>query len=270
MSLKTIRINPGDRAYILDGNENGYGCGTINNDGHLYLIDKNNGEARMLPDHYARTPICLLPSCGGYKDGRIMVSMLGELDLQYHHNEFAAAGLWGWIDIEGKEIIPPQFVFAKHFMNERAVVCRGTWSVDGMGRYWCENEEWGIIDPQNRELIPCRYDALSEIENTQRYVLCHKGGWKTGCHCIYDVDLQREILNLDFNFDNGYMFNRCLFMDNCIIFDEHIPGGEMDYIYIYSIIEEKWVKYQEPYREREYNGQRRIVVHKDGEELIVF
>ncbi|MBQ8536453.1 MAG: WG repeat-containing protein [Clostridia bacterium] len=270
MALKKIKLFPDDRTFIRDGNDDGFGCGTINDDGHLYLIDENDQEAYLLPDCYANTHICLYPSCGGYRDGLIMVSLLGELDLQYHHNLYAASGLWGWIDLEGNEVISPQYVYAMHFWNGRAVVCRGKWSVDENGRYWCENEQWGIIDQLNNEIVPCQYDELFEIDDTEQYVLCHKDGWKDGCNCIYDIERQQEILDLDFDFDNGYMFNSCFYTDGCIFFDEHIPGGGIDYIYVYSVVKGEWIAYREPYTEREYNGQKKMVVQKDGKDIIIF
>lgn len=270
MALKKIKLSPEDRAFIRDGNDNGFGCGRINDDGHLYLIDKNNQEAYLLPDCYANTPLCLYPSCGGYNDGLIMVSLLGQLDLQYFHNRYAASGLWGWIDLEGHEVISPQYVYAMNFWNGRAVVCRGEWSVDGNGRYWCENEQWGMIDQQNKELVPCRYDELFEIDDTEQYVLCHKGGWENGGNCVYDIERQKEIVDLDFYFDSGYMFNSCFYADGRIFFDEHVPGGEIDYIYVYSIAEGKWIAHREPYTEREYHGQKKMVVQKDGKDIIVF
>jgi len=52
MALKKIKLFPEDRTFIRDGNDNGFGCGTINDDGHLYLIDENNREAFLLPDCY--------------------------------------------------------------------------------------------------------------------------------------------------------------------------------------------------------------------------
>ena len=66
------------------------------------------------------------------------------------------------------------------------------------------------------------------------------------------------------------MFNSCFYADDCIFFDEHVPGGEIDYIYVYSIVKGEWIAYREPYTEREYNGQKKMVVQKDGKDIIVF
>ncbi|MBO7359122.1 MAG: WG repeat-containing protein [Clostridia bacterium] len=49
-------------------------------------------------------------------------------------------------------------------------------------------ENWGIIDTTGKEIVPCMFDEIFAIEETERYILCHKGGWKDGCNCIFDVD----------------------------------------------------------------------------------
>ena len=270
MALKKIKLSHDDVTFIRDANNNGFGCGSVNDDGHLYLIDENNQEAFLLPDCYADTPIYLDPPCGGYHDGLIMVSLLGEVDLQYHHDMMGTAGMWGWIDLEGNEVIAPQYVFATHFWGGNAIVCRGEWSIDDHGRYWCETEQWGIINQQNREIVPCQYDELVGIDGTDRYVLCHKDGWENGCHCIYDIELKKEILDVDFSFDTGYMFNECFYVDGCINFHEHVPGGELDYISVYSIDDEWWYVHKEPYEGREFNGKRKLIIQKDGQDIIIF
>ena len=268
--MEKILLKETDRAFIRDDNEDGIGCGSVNEDGHLYLIDNNKHEAYRLPDKYKDTPIILYHPCGGYQEGLIMVSLLGEIDLQYHHTFADTAGLWGWIDTQGNEVIPPQYIYAMSFFNGRAIVCKGEWTVDQQGRYWCENENWGIIDKTGKEIVPCMFDEIFEIDGTDRYILCHKGGWKNGCNCIYDIESKSVILEMDFDFDNGYMFNECYYNEGCICFDEHEAGEETDYIYIYSPEKRNWVVYHEKYEQREFNGKTKIVVNKDGEDIIIF
>ena len=267
--MEKIRLTEADYIFIRD-DSNTVGCGSINNDGHLYFIDVEKGEAYRLPDKFKDTPIILYHPCGGFQEGLIMVSLLGEIDLQYHHTFGDTAGMWGWIDLEGNEIIPPQYVYAMSFFEGRAIVCKGDWTIDANGRYWCDNEQWGIIDKSGKEIVPCQFDEIFDIEGTERYILCHKGGWQDGSNCIYDVELGEVLLDLDFDFDNGYMFNECFFTNESICFDEHIPGKGIDYLYVYSIEEKKWIVYREPYEERELNGETKVVVNKDGKDIIVF
>lgn len=268
--MKKIKLTETDRVFIRDGGENGIGCASINDDGFLYFVNINKGEAYRLPDKYKDTPIVLYHPCGGYQDGLIMVSLLGEIDLQYYHTFRDTAGMWGWIDLEGNEVIPPQFVYAMSFFEGKAIVCRGKWSVDDCGRYWCEDERWGVIDKNGKEVVPCMFDEIFDIDDTDRFMLCHIGGWKEGKNCIFDIQRQEIILEMDFDFDYGYMFNECFYRDGCIFFDEHEPGEETDYIYVYDTKERKWIVYHEEYEQREVNGQTKIVVNKASEDIIVF
>lgn len=270
MSMERIVLKETDKIWIRDSGNNGIGCGSVNNDGHLYFIDKNKQEAYRLPDKYKDTPIILYHPCGGYQEGLIMVSLLGEINLQYHHTFMDTAGMWGWIDLDGNEVIPPQYIYAMSFFNGRAIVCKGEWSVDEQGRYWSEEENWGIIDKTGREIVPFMFDEIFDVEDTDRFILCHKGGWENGNYCVFDIERGEILVDLDFEFDNGYMFNECFYDDGCIVFDEHMPGEEMDYIYVYSIEDKRWIAYHEEYEEREFNGETKIVVNKDGEDIIVF
>ena len=64
-----------------------------------------------------------------------------------------ATGLWGFVDMEGKWAIQPQYCnYDSLFVQGRAVVCRED-----------ENGNWryGVIDPQGREVLPCIYPDLS-------------------------------------------------------------------------------------------------------------
>lgn len=270
--MEKIKITENDSIFIRDGGTNGIGCGSVNNDGLLYFIDTNKGEAYRLPEKYKDTPIILYHPCGGYQEGLIMVSLLGDVTLQYFHTFADTAGMWGWIDLEGNEVIPPQFVYAMSFFSGKAIVCRGTWSIDEKGRYWCDDEQWGMIDKSGNEIVPCMLDEIFKIDDTERFILCHKGGWENGKYCVYDIETHEMVLDMDFEFDNGYIFNECFYTDGCIFFDKHNPGKEVDYIYVYDISEKKWIAYNEKYEKRELNGKTKIVVKtiEDGSDIIVF
>ena len=268
--MEKIILTENDKVFIFDGGNGGIGCGSINDNSELYFIDTNNGEAFRLPEKYRDTPIILYHPCGGFQECMIMVSLLGEIHLQYHHTFGDTAGIWGWINLDGNEVIPPQYVYAMSFFDGRAIVCKGDWEVDERERYWCNNEQWGIIDKTGKEIVPCIFDEIFDIDETNRYILCHIGGWESGHNCIFDIEAGVVLLDLDFDFDNGYMYNECFFANGCICFDKHIPGEGMDYIYVYSVSEKEWIAYNEKYVERELNGQKKVVVNKDGKDIIVF
>lgn len=270
MFEKVIKIVENDDVFIRDGNKNGYGCGDINDDGHLYYIDTIKKEAYQLPDKYKDTPIILYHPCGGLSDGLIMVSLLGDVDLQYHHTFYDTAGMWGWLDLEGNEVIPPQYVYAMSFWNGRATVCKGKWQVNDTGQYWCDDEQWGIIDHCGQEIVPCRYDEIFDIDYTDRFVLCHKGGWECGCYCVYDIENKNELVTLNFEFDNGYMFNSCMYMDGQIVFDEHLAGEGTDVINVFDVTKHEWVLSDKILEKREFNGNTKLIVNKDGEDIVVF
>ena len=124
--MEKIRLKETDNAYIRDGNRGGLGCGIVNNDGYLYLIDESKREAYRLPEKNKDTRLILYHPCGGYQDGLIMVSTLGEIDLRYHHDFYDTAGMWGWIDLEGNEVIPPQYVFAMSLLMDVPLSVKAT------------------------------------------------------------------------------------------------------------------------------------------------
>jgi len=240
----------------------------------LYLFDTKNKVATTIPEQYQKTPVIYYPPCGGYSEGLVMVSTMGELDLQYHHNRRACAGMWGWLDTEMNTVIEPQYVFALNFYGGRALVCKGEWDikeVDGKPQYWCENEQWGVIDKTGKEIVPCRFDELYEIDNTDRLYFVHEGGWENGHYAVFDTQEQKILFELDFNFDMGYMFNECFVDDNdLLVFADHLPGKGEDLIYVYDLHEKKFVAYAESYTERTFNGQSKVVVQRDGQDIIVF
>ena len=261
----------------FDYDEDGFGLGHISDldpRNPLYLLDRNTMTARTLPEEFWDTPIFIEPFCGGYSEGRIMVSTLRDLDLQYHHELHGSAGMWGWLDKDFNEVIPPQYPYALNFVDGQAIVCKGEWDIkeeNGKKSYWCEHEAWGVIDKDGKEIIPCAYDELHDIDGTSRLYLVHEGGWDDGHNAIYDIEEHDVILELDFEFDRGYMFNECFVTDkNILVFMDHQAGEGLDYLYAYDLIEKKFLAYKEEYRERTYNGKSRVVVKKDGEDIIVF
>ena len=92
---------------------------------------KKNGEW-MLIDRYGKE--ISLPrkykDFGWMSNGRCRVSTMkitGWADLAYYSDNEHYAGLWGFIDESGKEIIEPQYIYAMDFEDGLAVVCKGEW-----------------------------------------------------------------------------------------------------------------------------------------------
>ena len=261
-----------------DYDETGFAVGHISNldpQNPDYLLDKSTMTATVIPEKYQQTPVGIYPFYGGCSEGLVMVSEMGEVDLQYHHNRGPCAGLWGWLDTNLNVIIEPKYVYAMNFWNGRAMVCKGEWSTktteDGKEQYWCENEQWGVIDRNENEIVPCRFDEIYEIDDTDRLYFVHEGGWENGHYAIYDVKENDIILVLDFDFDMGYMFNECTVTDdNILVFDEHVPGEEKDLIYAYDLVGKAWIAHGDELTGRTLNGETRSVVHKDGKDIIIF
>lgn len=268
-----------DGVYVsqLDFDDDGYAVGYIYNfdpRNPMYLLNNNTKTAIELPKEYWDTPICIIPFCGGSCEGLVMVSTTGELPLKYHHNFRSCAGMWGWLDLELNVVIEPQYVYAKHFYNGKAIVCKGDWSVtdtEAGERYWCENEQWGVIDTTGNEIVACQFDELYEVDNSDTLFFVHKGGWDNGCFCIYDSVVQDIVLEFDFDFDIGYMFNECFVLeDRILVMVDHLPGEGKDLICVYDLYEKKYIAYREEFTERTLNGEKKVIVNKDGTDIVVF
>jgi len=266
-----IKLQNMDDVFCMqDDFTQGYGVGTVRGYDGLYLICQATQTARKLPNEYQETPIYISPDCGGYKDGLVMVSLMGEMDLAYHHNKRGCAGLWGWTDKDFNTVIEPQYIFAENFYKGKATVAKGRWVRLENGRYDWEDEAWGIINKAGEEILPCRYDELYPIDGCNNLYLVHKGGWKNGNYCVADSNTKEEILQMDFDFDAGYMFNEIFVSDDTLYFVDHLPGKGTDLIYAYDLAAKSFLLHGEPYTERTLNGESRVVVNVDGEEIILF
>ena len=59
---------------------------------------------------------------------------------------------WGYIDTAAQVIVPPQYTFAKDFVNDVGIVeC---------------HDKWGMVNRDADILIPCSYDGVQFLENT--------------------------------------------------------------------------------------------------------
>lgn len=100
-------------------------------------IDTRRFDGGLCPYNASKVPVTA-PYPGYYWD---------------HDYDDVTAGKWGYIDIHGKIVVKPQYVYAVGFYNgggERAVVAR---LIDG-------KLYWGAIDRTGKEVIPCTYESL--------------------------------------------------------------------------------------------------------------
>ena len=51
---------------------------------------------------------------------------------------------------------------------------------------------------------------------------------------------------------------------------DHLPGEGEDLVYVYDLNEKKYLAYAESYKERTLNGESKVIINKDGRDIIVF
>lgn len=231
--------------------------GCIDNTDTLYLIDRSKKEAYRLPDKYKNTNFDI---SSGYDDsGMIMVSMLGKIDLQYYHECCYIAGMWGWIDIYGNEIIAPKYVYATNFDGDYAIVCKGQWTIDNQGKYWCENEQWGVIDKNENEIVPLKYDDeihfLSEDKVAVKNGHYENDTWIEGTWRIFDIKLGKEI----FEIEEGTLRYSEYKDEYITICNERENESE---VYVYDFKENKYLFKGEGYEDIEIIGRDKFKLEK--------
>lgn len=114
-------------------------------------------------------------------------------DLAFHSDYAEIAGVWGYINEDGEEIITPQYIYANDFEDGIAIVAKGKWTIDpkwnnkyNSGRYWTEEELWGGIDPTGAEVIPFIFDEIKYFWDCNDYYIAHFGGWENGHWGVID------------------------------------------------------------------------------------
>ena len=65
--------------------------------------------------------------------------------------------VWGYMDTTGQIIVAPEYSFAKPFTND-------------VGMVECDGK-WGLVNRQSEVLIPCRYDDIGFLENTDNQII---------------------------------------------------------------------------------------------------
>ena len=165
-------------------------------DDNKIIIDKTGREIPLYIDFSGKKykKIC---ECS---DGMFKVSSIDgdsifenvDFKLAYFHDYFGKAGIWGYVDTSGHEVIPPQYIFADDFEDGIALVCKGKWEYkdqwderENTWGWWSEEMMWGFIDKQGIEIIPCIFDEINffvDYENDNirgvRYLKAHFGGWE--------------------------------------------------------------------------------------------
>ena len=179
---KDINLIIPPKYHYADDFRNGYA--TVNDGNEWLYVDKKGNEIRP-ENKYARL--------SHFSDGRARVSTIkiNEGNLAYFSDYEDDAGIWGYIDESGKEIIKPQYVYAFDFINNRAIVAKGEWKKKKKNLYVTKEELWGVIDKNGNEIIPCKYDEIKQFINDdwsvcEDYYQVHIGGWKEGKWAIAD------------------------------------------------------------------------------------
>ena len=115
------------------------------------------------------------------------------MDLAYHSDYSEIAGTWGFVNEDGVEVVPPQYIYAEDFYGGIAIVCKGKWTIDkkwdnkyNSGRYWTEEEMWGAIDKEGNEVIPFIFDEIKHFGDVDDVFMAHYGGWKDGHWGVID------------------------------------------------------------------------------------
>ena len=222
ISLQGNRITNLDFDYISDFNDGfaivgvqGNGYGYLNQQGKLVVpaiydqaeafqenkaLVKQNDKWFFIDESGSEIPMKALKDnnyevIDSFREGMCKVSTMkiGYRDLAYHSDHECYAGMWGYIDDKGEEVIPPQYIYAHSFKSGVAIVCKGNWTRDekwdnecNTGRYWTEEELWGVIDKTGKEVIPCIYDEINRFSETSDIFAVHTGGWEKGKWGIVD------------------------------------------------------------------------------------
>lgn len=145
-----------DKANHFSGGVASAQCG-----GRWYLIDRQGCETPLDPVYQQVMP---------FHEGlcRVSTRTLDRLDLAYYNEHWPDAGVWGYIDANGREITAPQYIFAYDFEGGIAIVAKGEWTQDEhwdnqyrRNRWWSEEIRWGGIDTHGREVIPFVFDDIN-------------------------------------------------------------------------------------------------------------
>ena len=132
---------------------------------------------------------------GDYAEGLCRVSTFDPklVGLAYHSDYRHMAGTWGFINEEGKEVIPPQYIYAHDFEDGISIAAKGKWTLNPKwdnqyhrGCYWTETELWGGIDYAGNTVIPFVFDEIKFFYDRTDIFMAHYGGWPEGGWGVID------------------------------------------------------------------------------------
>ncbi len=133
---------------------------------YAYIGDFHHGVARMSVKgrlsgklkagrHY-------LENLNDYLDGLLTNNYM--IDYTLYDQEFETeAGLvcegceFGYVDTLGNVVVQPQFSIAENFVNEVGIVK--------------SEKKWGMVDAKGTMLIPCKFDRVDFLENTDNKII---------------------------------------------------------------------------------------------------
>lgn len=214
------------------GGEFHNGKAKVVRDNKWYFIDKSGNETPFgAPDGKRYEEV------GNFSEGlcRVSTLKLRLMDLAYHTDYESIAGTWGYVDETGREIIPPQYIFAYDFRGGTAIVCKGKWTRDikwdkerKEALYWTEEELWGSIDKTGKEVIPFIFDEIVGFVDTDGMYMAHIGGWKNGKWCVIDNKGNRLTEPIFEDIDYEYKDGLFAFYEADKWSDDDVPLGIYD------------------------------------------
>lgn len=108
-----------------------------------------------------------------------------------------------------------------------------------------DREMWGVIDTKGNEIIPCKYDELYCVKNSDNIFLV----FENKKYNFITIDSE-TILELDFDFNMDYSASECFILEERYIVmkkqeleENQDYVKEFAYIYIYDLLDKKYIVY---------------------------
>lgn len=80
-----------------------------------------------------------------------------DIEFRANANLTCAGCEWGYIDHKGQVVVPPQYTYAKDFVNNVGIVA-------------C-HDKWGMVNREAKVILPCQYDGVHFMENTNNQMV---------------------------------------------------------------------------------------------------
>jgi hypothetical protein len=90
------------------------------------------------------------------------------------YNEFILGGKWGFIDVNGNEVVPCKYAYTGYFHNGLAAVNTGGKTVVVNNSRYVKGGKWGYIDATGREVIPGKYNDAGAFNYNRAWVKLNK------------------------------------------------------------------------------------------------